>query len=112
MAQLIMKEFKFTHKEETWLDLTIKAYDYNLAVINIEKCGININDFDYNLDARKLFNFVKKNEAEQLILSGVSQRSELLPEFLMHDLDGKIITSVIGSADVTKEWNEYLGNCG
>ena len=48
MAQLIMKEFKFTHKEETWLDLTIKAYDYNLAVINIEKCGININDFDYN----------------------------------------------------------------
>ena len=42
-----MKEFKFTHKEETWLDLTIQAYDYNLAVINIEKCGININDFDY-----------------------------------------------------------------
>ena len=40
-------EFKFTHKEETWLDLTIQAYDYDLAVINIEKCGININDFDY-----------------------------------------------------------------
>ena len=55
---------------------------------------------------------IKKDRAEQLILSGVSQRSELLPEFLMHDLDGKIITSVIGSADVTKEWNEYLGNCG
>jgi hypothetical protein len=49
---------------------------------------------------------------EQLILSGVSHQRELLPEFLMHDLDGKIITSVIGSADVTKEWNEYLGNCG
>tara|TARA_R110000803_G_scaffold180378_2_gene242821 strand:- start:541 stop:831 length:291 start_codon:yes stop_codon:yes gene_type:complete len=55
---------------------------------------------------------MQKYADQQLILSGVSQRSELLPEFLMHDLDGKIITSVIGSADVTKEWNEYLGNCG
>ena len=55
---------------------------------------------------------VNKQEDEQLTLTDVSQRSELLPEFLMHDLDGKIITSVIGSADVTKEWNEYLGNCG
>ena len=45
-------------------------------------------------------------------LNAVSHRREQLPEFLMHDLDGKIITSVIGSADVTKEWNEYLGNCG
>ena len=43
-----MKEFKFTHKQETWLDLIIKAYDYDLAVINIEKCGIDINDFEYN----------------------------------------------------------------
>lgn len=42
-----MEEFKFRHKEETWLILTIKAYDYNLAVINIEKCGINIQDYDY-----------------------------------------------------------------
>ena len=49
---------------------------------------------------------------KQLTLTDVSQRSKLLPEFLMHDLDGKIITSVIGSADVTKEWNEYLVNCG
>ena len=46
-----------------------------------------------------------------LNLCGVSQRSELLPEFLMEDLDGKIITSVIGSSDVTKEWNNYLSNC-
>ena len=42
----------------------------------------------------------------------VSQRSELLPEFLMKDLDGKIITAYVGGADVTKEWKEYLGNCG
>ena len=55
---------------------------------------------------------VNKQEDEQLTLTDVSQRSKLLPEFLMHDLDGKIITSVIGSADVTKEWNEYLVNCG
>jgi hypothetical protein len=47
-----------------------------------------------------------------LHIGGVSQRSKLLPEFLMEDLDGKILTSVIGSSDVTKEWNDYLGNCG
>ena len=64
----------------------------------------------YHYDA--MIEFAKHYHTQQLILSGVSQRSELLPEFLMHDLDGKIITSVIGSADVTKEWNEYLGNCG
>lgn len=46
-----------------------------------------------------------------LNLCGVSQQRELLPEFLMEDLDGKIITSVIGSSDVTKEWNNYLSNC-
>lgn len=47
-AQLIiMKEFKFRHKQEIWLMLTIKAYDYDLAVINIEKCGINIKDYDF-----------------------------------------------------------------
>ena len=63
----------------------------------------------YHYDA--MIEFAKHYHTQQLILSGVSQRSELLPEFLMHDLDGKIITSVIGSADVTKEWNEYLGNC-
>ncbi len=48
---------------------------------------------------------------KQLTLTDVSQQCELLPEFLMEDLDGKIITSVIGSSDVTKEWNKYLGNC-
>ena len=42
-----MKEFKFTHKQEIWLVLIIKAYDYDLAVVNIEKCGIDINDFEY-----------------------------------------------------------------
>ena len=56
--------------------------------------------------------YLNEYKAEQLTLTDVSQQRELLPEFLMHDLDGKIITSVIGSADVTKEWNEYLGNCG
>lgn len=42
-----MKKFQFKHKQETWLILTISAYDYNLAVINIEKCGINIIDYDF-----------------------------------------------------------------
>lgn len=42
-----MEDFKFRHKKETWLTINIKAYDYNLAVINIEKCGISIKDYDY-----------------------------------------------------------------
>ena len=67
---------------------------------------------DLDIQKAMLKHFIKKKEDEQLTLTDVSQRSKLLPEFLMHDLDGKIITSVIGSADVTKEWNEYLGNCG
>ena len=67
---------------------------------------------DLDIQKAMLKHFIKKKEDEQLTLTDVSQRSELLPEFLMHDLDGKIITSVIGSADVTKEWNEYLVNCG
>ena len=49
---------------------------------------------------------------KQLILSGVSNRREQLPEFLMKDGDGKIVTAYIGGADVTEEWNKYLGNCG
>lgn len=40
-----MKSFEFKHKHETWLTITIKAYDYDLAVINIEKTGINIQDY-------------------------------------------------------------------
>jgi phosphoglucomutase len=79
----------------------------------INQISINNCDGSANEDAIKAVRYLQEvSEAEQLNLSGVSQRSELLPEFLMHDLDGKIITSVIGSADVTKEWNEYLGNCG
>ena len=42
-----MKSFEFKHKEETWLTISIKAYDYNLAVINIEKTGINIKDYNF-----------------------------------------------------------------
>jgi hypothetical protein len=42
-----MKRFTFRHKEETWLTITIEAYDYNLAVINIEKCGIDIKHYNY-----------------------------------------------------------------
>ncbi len=49
---------------------------------------------------------------EQCNIPDVSQRSELLPEFLMKDCDGKIVIAYIGGADVTKEWNEFLAaNC-
>jgi len=51
------------------------------------------------------------NQGQSLPIDSVSQQRERLPEFLMKDLDGKIITAYIGGADVTKEWNEYLGNC-
>ena len=53
-------------------------------------------------------NLVNMRLTKQLTLTDVSQQREQLPEFLMEDLDGKIITSVIGSADVTKEWNEWI----
>jgi hypothetical protein len=42
-----MERFTFRHKEETWLTITIEAYDYNLAVINIEKCRIDIKHYNY-----------------------------------------------------------------
>ena len=76
-----------------------------------ERGDSSFNDYNNN-DYTKWLETKLIETEKQLNLPGVSQRSELLPEFLMHDLDGKIITSVIGSADVTKEWNEYLGNCG
>ncbi len=64
-----------------------------------------------------LRHYVNPNDCKTVMqmllnLHNVSQRSELLPKFLMKDLDGKIITAYIGGADVTKEWKEYLGNCG
>tara|TARA_R110000772_G_scaffold268686_2_gene397506 strand:+ start:49638 stop:49850 length:213 start_codon:yes stop_codon:yes gene_type:complete len=52
------------------------------------------------------------NLERKLALLGVSKRSEQLPEFLMKDGGGKIVTAYIGGADVTEEWNKYLGNCG
>jgi hypothetical protein len=43
----IMNKYSFRHKQETWLIITIAAYDYELAVINIEKCKIDIQDYDF-----------------------------------------------------------------
>jgi len=43
-------------------------------------------------------------------VDSVSEQRELLPGFLMKDLDGKIVTSCIGGSDVSKEWNDYLSN--
>ena len=55
---------------------------------------------------------VKLMLGKNLAIQDVSQQRELLPEFLMKDLDGKIVTAYHGGSDVTEEWNEYLGNCG
>ena len=51
---------------------------------------------------------------KNLIIPVVSQRSELLPDFLYED-DGIIKVGVHGDSAVTDEWNDYLkklGNCG
>mgnify|MGYP003631509469 CR=1 FL=1 len=81
----------------------VKKYWINDGYLNIELKDNHLLRMNFN-DMETL--------KKQLTLTDVSQQRELLPEFLMEDLDGKIITSVIGSSDVTKEWNEYLGNCG
>ena len=36
------------------------------------------------------------------------KNKKLLPEFLMEDHNGNIVTRCIGGTDVTKEWNDYL----
>jgi hypothetical protein len=38
----------------------------------------------------------------------VNTEEKELPEFLMKDSEGKIITCFIGGADVTEHWNNYL----
>ena len=54
------------------------------------------------------------NEIEKLTLTDVSQRSELLPDFLYKD-DFGIKIGYHGDTEVSEEWNDYLkklGNCG
>ena len=58
--------------------------------------------------------FANKQETKQCNIADVSQRSELLPDFLYED-DGIIKVGVHGDSAVTDEWNDYLkklGNCG
>ena len=76
-----------------------------------------MSEFAYDLskyedEGESKVNNVTDNLVKLFSLYIVSQGTELLPEFLMKDSDGKIVTAYIGGADVTKEWNEYLGNCG
>ena len=66
----------------------------------------------YHYDA--MIKFAKHYHSQQLILSGVSQRSELLPDFLYKD-DFGIKIGYHGDTEVSEEWNDYLkklGNCG
>tara|TARA_R110000765_G_scaffold348344_1_gene438432 strand:- start:635 stop:901 length:267 start_codon:yes stop_codon:yes gene_type:complete len=77
------------------------------------ECVKTVEDDNYGIINYNVLKLLLNEEIpKQLTLTDVSQQRELLPEFLMEDLGGKIITSVIGSSDVTKEWNDYLGNCG
>ena len=53
-------------------------------------------------------------QSKQLTLTDVSQRSELLPDFLYKD-DFGIKIGYHGDTEVSEEWNDYLkklGNCG
>jgi hypothetical protein len=55
-----------------------------------------------------------RSEIKQLTLTDVSQRSELLPDFLYKD-DFGIKIGYHGDTEVSEEWNDYLkklGNCG
>jgi len=85
-----------------------------------EERGINmfrdylINDCSKDHLVKELDGLVKEYKAKQLILSGVSQRRELLPDFLYKD-DYGIKIGYHGDTEVSKEWDEYLeklGNCG
>tara|TARA_R110001632_G_scaffold159650_1_gene277874 strand:+ start:143 stop:412 length:270 start_codon:yes stop_codon:yes gene_type:complete len=69
---------------------------------------------DLDIQKAMVKHFIKKKEDELLTLTDVSQRSELLPDFLYED-DGIIKVGVHGDSAVTDEWNDYLkklGNCG
>jgi hypothetical protein len=45
---------------------------------------------------------------KQALTAPVNTEEKELPEFLMKDSEGKIITCFIGGADVTEHWNNYL----
>jgi hypothetical protein len=52
-----------------------------------------------------LFNPEPQNKA---LTAPVDTEEKELPEFLMKDSEGKIITCFIGGSDVTEHWNNYL----
>jgi hypothetical protein len=51
--------------------------------------------------------FILHSVVKALSITAVSQRSELLPDFL-YESNGGIKVGVHGDSDVTEEWNEYL----
>ena len=83
----------------------------NIAIEQLQKVHRDMNDCANRFILKDAIDQLQE-QVKNCSIPDVSQRSELLPEFLMKDLDGKIITAYVGGADVTKEWKEYLGNCG
>ena len=88
--------------------MNTKYLDNEIELLNAIKRNNELSD--YGKEKLSEFNAIKK----ALTIPVVSQRSELLPDFLYKD-DGIIRVGVHGDSAVTDEWNEYLkklGNCG
>jgi hypothetical protein len=64
----------------------------------------------HDVVGRKQFGSTKNviKKIEQALTAPVDTEEKELPEFLMKDSEGKIITCFIGGADVTEHWNNYL----
>jgi len=87
-----------------------KEITENAEVIKLLRLRKEIEDKIMSIDKTALVNY----ELKLLNIPIVSQRSELLPDFLYED-NGIIRVGVHGDSAVTDEWNDYLkklGNCG
>ncbi|MCP4054733.1 MAG: hypothetical protein GY739_17145, partial [Mesoflavibacter sp.] len=75
-----------------------------LEILNMGKDGYK-NDAEGFEKINKANALIEKHVKEQLLLHGVVKP---LPSFLYED-DGKIYTGVRGDADITKNWEKYIG---
>jgi hypothetical protein len=75
---------------------------YGEAVDNIKQIKLR------SFDGEELKEYVEHCIKLNLLTAPVDTEEKELPEFLMKDSEGKIITCFIGGADVTEHWNNYL----
>jgi hypothetical protein len=74
-----------------------------------EECKIQLIHI-HDVVGRKHFSSTKDviKQIEQALTAPVDVEEKELPEFLMKDLEGKIVTCFHGGSDVTEDWNNYL----